>query len=254
MNNFFSSPPFADGPAEFMLVTAAIVAAYAVFTLVGFGSGLIASTPLAALMPVARVIPLLAILDFAGSGTRGWRTRQEVAWGALRQLFPGMLLGQLLGVLVLARLPARPMAVALGLFIVLQGWRGLLKKAGAATGTVFPAYAYGLFGGILGGLFGSGGFVYAAYLERHLESRPAFRATQAVLIALSTGWRIVLCLSLGLIDRELLATALLCGPAMVLGIHLGRRIDLRMSRDQLYRLLHGLLLASGLGLIARFIG
>ena len=105
----------------------------------------------------------------------------------------------------------------------------------------------------MGGLFGRGGFVYAAYLERNLEKREAFRATQAVLIALSTGWRIVLCIAIGLMDFKLLMSAMAFVPAMALGVYLGHRVDLRMSREQLFRLLNTLLIASGLSLIVRFI-
>lgn len=230
-----------------------VVVAYAVFTLVGFGSALMASGPLAMLMPVGKVIPMLAMLDFAGSSLRGWRARKEVAWGAFMQLFPGMLAGQLLGVLVLAKLPPTLMAVALGGFVVVQGLKGLIQRRKVARPLRF-AFGHGLFGGVLGGLFGSGGFIYAAYLERTLESRTAFRATQAALIALSTAWRIVLCLSLGLLDLQLLATALAFVPAMALGIYAGHHIDLRISREQLFMLLNGLLVVSGASLVLRYLG
>lgn len=252
--NDFSSLLAITEPIHFFLAMAAVVAAYAVFTLVGFGSALMASGPLALVMPVARVIPMLAMLDFAGSSLRGWRARRAVAWIEFRRLFPGMLLGQLLGVLTLARLPAGPVAVALGLFVASQGLRGLIVPSRPAGSKAYPAFACGLLGGVLGGVFGSGGFVYAAYLERRLESREAFRATQAVLIALSTAWRIILCLSVGLLDLRLLMTALAFVPAMALGVYAGHRIDLEMSREQLFRLLNGLLIASGLSLIVRFIG
>lgn len=254
MEDLIAMLPGLEQPARLLFAMLAVIAAYAVFTLVGFGSALLASSPLAVVMPVARVIPLLALLDFAGSATRGWRARQDLAWPELRRLVPGMLLGQLFGVLVLARLPPAPMALGLGLFVAIQGARGLLAKNPVSAAPVHPAIAYGLFGGVLGGLFGSGGFVYASYLERRLEQRSSFRATQAVLIALSTGWRIILCLAVGLVDLRLLLTAGLFVPAMLLGVYLGQHIDLRISREQLFRLLNGLLVLSGLGLIIRFAG
>jgi uncharacterized membrane protein YfcA len=229
-----------------------VVVAYAVFTLVGFGSALIASSPLAMLMPVSQVIPLLAMLDFAGASLRGWRARKDVDWGSFLKLFPGMLAGQLLGVLVLSRLPPSLMAMALGMFVVIQGLKGLLRRSQDAS-IPCRAFVNGLFGGVLGGLFGSGGFVYAAYLERALENRSAFRATQAVLIALSTAWRIMLCFSLGLLDRNLLTMAMLLVPAASVGVYIGHRLDLRMTREQLFRLLNCLLVASGTGLVVRFV-
>jgi len=246
---------FTEHPALLLLAFAAVVLAYAVLTLVGFGSALMASAPLAMVMPVAKVIPMLAMLDCAGSSLRGWRVRKAVAWREFGRLFPGMLLGQVAGVLFLARLPLTWMALALGLFVIWQGARGLLARSRPPAGLPERPYAAlgkGLLGGVLGGLFGSGGFIYAAYLERRLESRDAFRATQALLIALSTAWRILLCLSVGLVDLALLKTALLFVPAMALGVHAGHHIDLRISRAHLFMLLNGLLVVSGAVLIGRF--
>ena len=229
----------------------AVVVAYTVFTLVGFGSALVASAPLAQVMPVAQVIPLLALLDCGGASLRAWRAWSSVAWPAFRLLLPGMLIGQLLGVFVLSRLPAALMAMALGAFIVILGLRGLLVRKTGKVSTR-PALLHGVFGGVLGGLFGSGGFVYAAYLERHVESKEGFRATQALLIALSTAWRVVLCVAVGVLDLQVVMLALALLPAMALGIWAGHRIDLRLSRDQLFKLLNGLLVVSGAVLILRF--
>jgi uncharacterized membrane protein YfcA len=254
MGDFISLLQQFDHSGQLALGMAAVVVAYALFTLVGFGSALLASAPLALLMPVAKVIPLLAMLDFAGSSLRGWRARQELAWPELRGLLPGMLCGQLFGVLVLSRLPASWMAFGLGLFVVILGGRGLLTGPANIRSPAGHALIYGLFGGVLGGLFGSGGFVYASYLERRLASRTGFRATQAVLIALSTGWRIILCFSVGLIDFRLLATTVAFVPAMAVGVYLGHRLDLRIGREQLFRLLNSLLVASGCSLVLRFAG
>jgi hypothetical protein len=242
-------------PSLLFLAVAALVLAYTVFSLVGFGSGLLASTPLAVVMPVSRVIPLLALLDCAGAAARGFRARRKVDRSELSRLLPGMLLGQVAGVGVLAWLPLQAMAVLLGAFVAIQGLRGLLRPAGSvAEGRRSPAaLGVGLFGGLLGGLFGSGGFVYASYLERRLE-REAFRSTQAVLIAVSTGWRVALCGLAGLIDPALLGTVLLLAPAAWAGMWLGRHLDLRLSREQLFALLNGLLVLSGGALLLRSLG
>jgi len=240
-------------PSLLLLAVATLVLAYTVFSLVGFGSGLLASAPLAVVMPVARVIPVLALLDCVGAATRGFRARLAVDRGELGSLLPGMLLGQVAGVGLLAWLPFQAMAVLLGAFVAIQGLRGLIRPpARPVDGDKGSpaALGIGLFGGLLGGLFGSGGFVYASYLERRLE-REVFRATQAVLIAISTGWRVVLCGLAGLIDPALLVTVLLLAPAAWVGMRLGRHLDLRLSRQQLFVLLNGLLVLSGGALMLR---
>jgi uncharacterized membrane protein YfcA len=252
-------------PADWLLVAITLVLAYTVFSLVGFGSALIASAPLAWIIPVARVIPLLALLDCTGSLTRGWRARQFVAKPELLRMLPGLLLGQLLGVFVLVKLPAAWMALLLGAFVLFQGVRGLWEARGETVpspraltteglAAAIRDFFRGLLGGVLGGLFGNGGFIYASYLQRRLASREAFRATQAVLIAISTAWRVTLCAMAGLVDGQLLATAVLLLPALMVGTYLGHHIDLRLSRRQLFLVLNLLLLASGAALVAKYLG
>ena len=128
MADFFDLISLSGNPLHLALAMTAVIAAYAIFTLVGFGTALMASSPLALVMPVGKVVPLLAMLDFVSSSMRGWRARKEVAWSEFSSLLPGMLLGQLFGVLVLARIPPSLMAVALGLFVVAQGAKGLLRR------------------------------------------------------------------------------------------------------------------------------
>lgn len=111
--------------------------------------------------------------------------------------------------------------------------------------------AYGVFGGVLGGLFGSGGFVYAAFLQARLADRNTFRATQAVMISISTIWRIGLCALSGLIDAPLLLTALMLLPAAWLGMKLGAQADKRLTDKHLAKALHALLIVSGLSLIGK---
>lgn len=231
---------------------AILVVAYAIFALLGFGSALIASTPLAWVMPVSRIVPLLALLDAAGSLQRGYQARHLIDRKSLERLVPGMLGGQLVGVSLLAHLPLGILAMLLGLFVAAYGVRELRGRSGSATPPgQGAAWLYGGFGGVLGGLFGSGGFVYATYLQAHLSEREAYRATQAVMIALSTGWRIALCVASGLIDGRLLLTALALLPAAYLGMTLGRHVDRRLSGPGFARLLHLFLIASGLALIGK---
>jgi uncharacterized membrane protein YfcA len=57
-----------------------------------------------------------------------------------------------------------------------------------------------------------------------------------------------------LIDRKLLLSSLIFVPAMLIGIQIGHSMDLKMDREQLFKLINGLLVASGLSLIAHALG
>lgn len=250
------SPLFLDPlqPWPLLLALLAVVTAYAAFSLLGFGSALLASPALAMVLPVARVVPLLAMLDAGGSLARGWHSRQLISGPALRLLLSLMLLGQLAGVAALALLPVQAMALLFGGFTIVLGLNSL-RPAAAASATP-PGWrsglAHGLAGGILGGMFGSGGFLYARYLQRRLPERDAMRATQAVLIATSTVWRVILCAVAGLIDLPLLSTVLLLAPAALLGFRLGKRLDAGISPARWVMLLNVFLVVAGIALILRY--
>ncbi len=82
----------------------------------------------------------------------------------------------------------------------------------------------GIVGGLFGALFGSGGFLYAIYLNSRL-SKDAARATQSALISCSTVVRLSLFLIAGVYaDLPLLLLALCLLPAMGLGLWFGRRL------------------------------
>ncbi len=72
-----------DAPERLMTALLMLTVAYGIFHLLGFGTGLIASTPLAWVMPVPRIIPLLALLDALSAIRRGWQARRQVDLGAL---------------------------------------------------------------------------------------------------------------------------------------------------------------------------
>lgn len=263
MDSLFGQLLFAtDSPATLAGVFGVLVLAYGIFSLMGFGSALLASAPLALVMPVARVVPLLAVLDCVGSLRRGWQARRQLDAAALRRLLPGMLAGQLLGVALLSQLPLQATAFLLGGFVALYGLRGVLGRRAPRPLPDRMAWLYGAFGGVLGGLFGSGSFVYAAFLHARLDNREAdretgraiFRGTQGVMIAVSTSWRIVLCAFAGLIDLRLLGSALVLLPAVYLGMKIGGQIDRRLSGPTFARGLHILLMLSGAVLVWRAAG
>ena len=157
----------------------------------------------------------------------------------------------LTGVALLSVLPVPLMAALLGGFVMAYGAWSLRSSAPRTQPPAGAAWAWGIGGGVLGGLFGSGGFVYAAYLQPRLPDRNAFRTTQAVLVSISTLWRVALCAATGLIDGPLLLTALVLLPATHLGNRLAGLVDKRLSVEGFRRVLNGLLIASGLALVAR---
>ena len=233
------------------VAVAAVFSAYLVFAIAAFGTALIAAPVLAQVMPVAKVVPLLSLLDFFAAVGSLLRFRRDVSRAELVRLLPWMVVGAVAGAWLLLVLPAKAMMIALGVFVAGYGLRGLLTRGAPRLLSHRWGPAFGLIGGALGGMFGTGGFIYAMYLSRRLEA-DALRATQSALISLSTLIRVSIFAAAGVYsDPALLALFALTVPAMALGLYTGNRLRLRLSRQQFFRALHMLLAGSGLALAWR---
>lgn len=239
-------------PETVMIALPAVAVAYVIFGLAGFGTALIAAPVLAHAMPVATIVPLLALLDCAAAAINGVRLSDKIAKDELVWLVPLMALGSLVGAYLLFAIPPRPMMLALGVFVVAYGARGLLVQP--ATTPLARAWVglFGSVGGVFSAMFGSGGFIYAMYLSRRLADKDAIRGTQSALIGLSTFTRAVIFLLAGVYaDAALLTLALLLVPGMLLGTWVGHHVTLRLSREQFLRVLYVVLVVSGLTLVMR---
>jgi uncharacterized protein len=230
----------------------ALIVAYVVFGITGFGSALIAAPVLAQVLPVAAIVPTLALLDCAAATINGFRLSEKVEKTELRSLVPLMIAGSLVGAWLLLVIPPRPMMFALGIFVVAYAIYGLLSPA--AHGHLRRAWVllFGSVGGIFSAMFGSGGFIYAMYLSRRLDDKDAIRATQSALIGLSTFTRGVIFALAGVYsDWRLVVLALALLPAMLIGTWLGHHITLRLTREQFLRVIYLVLIGSGIALVAR---
>lgn len=172
---------------QWLLVELAIVLAYVVFGIAGFGTALVAGPLLAGVLPLSQIIPLLVLLDFSASFGNWLPARRQIAVTELKRLLPCMLLGCALGAYGLLALRAELLMLALGVFVSLYALYALfLQPLGQPRWRATWALPFGVFGGLFGALFGSGGFLYALYLNGRLASKEQMRATQSALIGCST--------------------------------------------------------------------
>lgn len=248
----FSLLPFSA--MDWLLIMLGIGAAYVVFGVAGFGTALVAGPVMIQFMPLSQIIPLLVLLDFVAAFGNWLPARKAVVRGELMRLLPCMALGCTLGVVFLLNLKSDLLLLLMGLFITTYAVYSLaltVKPARLAPAWVVPM---GTVGGLFGALFGSGGFLYAIYLNARLPSKDQVRATQSALISCSTLVRLSLFLIAGVYaDLPLLILALCLAPMMLLGLWVGRRLALKLSREAFVRVVTWLVLASGIALIGRYL-
>lgn len=239
--------------SSYLVLAATLLVAYVIFGIAGFGSALVASPVMALYIPVAKIVPLLALLDMCAAIVNVSRDGRNAQWAELKRLIPVMIIGSLLGAAILLKTRPDILLLALGIFVVLYA---LYSLSGLKPDRQFSPKAsvpFGLVGGIFSALFGSGGFIYAIYLSGRIEKKEAFRMTQTTLIGMSTLTRVVIFTFAGVyLDIDLLLLALVLLPGMLVGITLGRHFTLKMSREQFLKLINVILLALGTALMIKY--
>lgn len=239
--------------SEWVLLELAIALAYVVFGVAGFGTALVAGPLLILCLPLSKIIPLLVLLDFVAAFGNWLPSRRDVARPELLRLLPCMAMGCVIGVVFLLNLKSDLLLLLMGIFISAYAVYSLAVKVRPTEVAPVWAIPTGVTGGLFGALFGSGGFLYALYLNARLP-KDAARATQSALISCSTVVRLSLFVIAGVYaDGALLLLAVCLLPAMALGLWTGRRLTRKLSREAFVRLVTWLVLASGIALIGRYL-
>ena len=105
-------------PLQLLTVCLGVTLAYVIFGLAGFGTALVAGPVLAHFVPVATIVPLLALLDFAAAAVNVGRDGRSADGAELRRIVPAMAVGSLAGAAILLRGRPEVLLLALGFFAV----------------------------------------------------------------------------------------------------------------------------------------
>lgn len=238
--------------SELPVILLVIFGAYIIFGIAGFGTALASAPLLSFYIPVSKVIPLLALLDFTAALITFVHDRRDVSWPEIRRLVPLMILGSFVGAGILLYSNQNFLLPLLGFFVIVYSLYALSGYKTTHSFSSVLSIPFGFVGGIFSALFGSGGFLYAIYLTGRIENTTSFRVTQSLLIKCSTITRAILFLLAGIYDRPLLFTALLCLPAMLAGLYIGRHITLKLSKEQFVRIVNIIVLISGVSLLVKY--
>jgi uncharacterized membrane protein YfcA len=241
-----------DDPGATLCGLAIVVFGYVVFGFTGFGASLFTVPVLSHFYPLPLVLALASVLDLAAAITVGVHGRRDAALQELRWLIPFSLAGAVLGVSLLVSLPRTASLLALGVFIAGYGLHQLAGRRKTARISQLWAPLAGTVGGATGTLFGMGGPPYLVYLTRRIQDKNVLRATMGVMVWFSLVIRLVVFAMAGVLLQTGLASGLLWFlPAAALGLWLGNRIHVRTATTGFVRVLHALMIVSGVSLIVR---
>ncbi len=180
-----------------MILLAGIVRGYS-----GFGFSMIAVISLSLVLPPARVVPVILLLEIVASVSLLPQVWRQIDWHSLSWLSVGVTLGTPIGVYLLATIPSRPMRMAISILVMilavslLSGYAR--KKMPGPTGTL----ATGIASGVLNGAATIGGPPVILF---YFSSPAGMAVSRASLIAFFFGtdfFALGMCLFQGLMDVQ----------------------------------------------------
>jgi len=235
----------------FALAAAVMFGAYVVFGISAFGAALFTVPILSHFFALDFVLPMCALIDATAALALGVRVSRDADWSELKWMVPLSLAGAVAGVTLLVALPQKAMIAGIGLFLVAYALYSF--RQGEATRIVSRAWApvAGFIGGAFGTMFGVGAPPYAIYLAHRMQDKLAYRATLSNMVIFSVGMRVLVFVAGGLVLADRIGGFVVLVPFALAGLWLGNRLQKRISRGGLLRIVSVLLLLIGLSLVLR---
>jgi uncharacterized membrane protein YfcA len=238
-------------PVHLAAALAVVAVAYVVRGIAGFGSGLIATPLLLMFLPLTTAVPLVVVLDYAASAAQGISDRQQIAWREIGAVLPTAVIGVATAFWLFHVVDTQWLVKILAIFLIAFALYQLRATNTERRASQFWALPAGIFGGLIGTLFGTGGPFYVAYLHARQLDKVAFRATFSTIFLLDGMSRIAGYALSGFFDSRFLSILMWLAPVMAVGIFVGRRLHTTISQQTFRRGISVLLLFSGAVLLLK---
>jgi hypothetical protein len=239
------------------LLALVVLAAFSIEAIVGFGSTVLAVTIGAHFLPLDALLPAFVPLNLVLSAAIVARNARSIDRRLLvRRVLPFVGAGLAVGLALFRLRDVRALELVLAAFVVGLASLELARLArpeGVAARPLAPGAAAALLGvgGVVHGLFGSGGPMVVYVASRELEGKARFRATLSALWLVLNAALVVNYASLGLLSRASLGRSLALAPGLLLAFPLGDWLHRRVPEQRFRPIVYFVLLLAGLALGAR---
>jgi uncharacterized membrane protein YfcA len=239
-------------PLETVLFVAATFVAALVTGVAGFAFGLIAAAVWLHVLTPLQVTTLIVAFGLIVQGYSVWKLRHAIKLHRLLPLLIGSIVGVPVGVALLRWAPTADLKIGVGVLLILFSLYSLARPqfSKVTAGGRLADGGVGVLNGILGGTIGFAGIVATIWCTMRGwpkdEQRAIFQPT-GVAVFLATA---LLLGGTGSIDRDTVRLFLIGLPALLVGTWLGLRLYGKLDEATFRRVVLGLLLVSGLTLVA----
>lgn len=240
---------------RFFLLFAIILVAKAVEAITGFGSTIIALTLGAQIYPIEFLLPILVPLNIVLSTYIVVRHRSGIARAELgRRILPLAVVGLVAGMIVFDLVQGRALKLAYGIFVLCFAVMELaksLRKGNAANGrplSGFQSVLWLIAGGVMQGIYASGGPMVVYYASRKITDKGVFRSTLSALWLILNVFLLANYIYKGNMDREALQGFVSLLPAVAAGIFVGDTLHKHISEEKFRILVFILLIVAGASL------
>jgi uncharacterized membrane protein YfcA len=221
--------------ADDLLLAAILFAASLVQGFFGFGFGILA---MSALGFGAELVHAAAVVNVSGLVLTAWMAldlRAHALWRVYGRIVPFLALGVALGVTALSQLDQAIMVRVLALFVVaISIWNIASPSLRTVESRWLDAVA-GIFGGLFGGAFNTGGPPIVMHLYRRHEPPDALKATVQLLFLSISVLRLPMAAAQGHFDAGVWSDAAVGVPAVIAGAWLGLRVARRVDAQRFRR-------------------
>lgn len=178
-------------------------------------------------------------------------------WRVARQVIPGNFTGSIFGIWIFGQVGSAWLTFVLGLTlgcVLIADMTNALDRLSERIDLRAPSFVVPLsaISGVISGVTGAGGLLFIAIYVKHVCSTPnIYRATVILLAMLVVGWRAVLLVATGFIDRTLVFEGALMLPAVVLGGIVGTWFYRKLTVKRFFLFFQMVILFSAVNLLWR---
>ncbi len=222
----------------------------------GFGCSVLAMPFVTALLGMRTGVMVITLLAWLLALYFAVRKRREIDWKQFCIIVGCMLMGLPVGMYLFRNVDGTSLRTILAVFICVVSIWQLIRRHRAKTTPAeekqasrikeIPYYLLLVAGGIIHGMFSSGGPLVVLYASKHLPDKGRFRATLCLLWTTLNSIIVASYLIEGSMTSTVMGTTGLLVPFVLAGIVAGERIHDRADERTFSLIVFGMLLLTGI--------